>query len=45
MAGFPVTGKEQGISSENGREAKTRGDFPPLNQWLVEESLRAGTGN
>jgi hypothetical protein len=32
-----VTGKEQGISSENAREAKTCGDFPPLNQWLVEE--------
>jgi hypothetical protein len=32
-----VTGKEQGISSENAREAKTCGDFPTLNQWLVEE--------
>jgi len=34
---FPVTGKEQGISSENAREEKTCGDFQPLNQWLVEE--------
>src|ERR1700689_528992 len=31
------TGKGQGISSQNAREAKIAGDFPPLNQWLVEQ--------